>query len=397
MSKSHKETQLEEIWHQVVYRIFDKMFEMSGVDLSTLHQDLYEEVVFELAKLDIHLKEQIKKRRLADRQIDDVDLDKERDECLGPSGTAIIDGTAKMLSEHVWLKLYKERWEPKTKAAQEREKNPKKKVLSVKPVKDNHYIPKWYIRDYWAQAGRIRRLKRDAELQWEEKFAGAGNWGYLPGLYTDKLEAYFSLLEGDAKKPLRKLLDIIPINWPERQSLIGFFVIQVLRNPAFMNRVRVRISPVVSELVGAEQSEDDTYMRDVHETLFGNNDFYDRFVRPLHENAWVLIKSDEPCFVLPDVFCCVDAFEEETHLLVPISPTACFATIPVREDVKRIVPINIKASPAFAWRIVNLLAKSSQSEFLAHHDFDTDKLDPRANDSLEEILSELTSTCEGKH
>ena len=63
-------------------------------------------------------------------------------------------------------------------------------------------------------------------------------------VYSDPLEAYFSLVEGDAKCPINMLLETYPLNSPQREAIVGFLVIQVLRNAA----IQEAVAPVIADL-----------------------------------------------------------------------------------------------------------------------------------------------------
>ena len=58
-----------------------------------------------------------------------------------------ISATARIIHERIWSKRLEERWKPKS---AEREANPRRAKLAVKPVGKNHFIPRWLIRDHWA-------------------------------------------------------------------------------------------------------------------------------------------------------------------------------------------------------------------------------------------------------
>ena len=162
-----------------------------------------------------------------------------------PEGAKTITGTAHMLHERIWKRKMDERWKPKSAKAFEREKYPRAATLAVKPVGKNHFIPRWFIRDLWAADGKVLRWRR-AEAGWTSAPRGFGEWGYRHNLYSDRLEAYLALLEGDAKRPIEMLLDTRPLNMPQREALVGFLIIQMLRNPFFIEAVQQGIAPIIA-------------------------------------------------------------------------------------------------------------------------------------------------------
>jgi hypothetical protein len=94
-----------------------------------------------------------------------------------------------------------------------------------------------------------------------------GSWWFRINLYSDHLEAYFSLLEGDAAKPIEMVLKVEPLNRPQREALIGFIVIQRIRNPHFMEFLAKSMSPLVANEVGKDKANDRVYMQQVYKTL----------------------------------------------------------------------------------------------------------------------------------
>ncbi|MEX2374524.1 MAG: hypothetical protein WD942_02935 [Dehalococcoidia bacterium] len=211
---------LAPIWDEVVQRIIDEMTALDLADEVALHINIREEMVMELVRLQFWLAERVVEKRIGGRTLSEIDAEREREECLGPEGSSTISATAQMASEHVWSKRMKERWQPKSAKALEKETNPKQAKLAVKAVAKNHFIPRWFIRDNWAVDNQIRRWRR-SEDGWTPSWAGIGEWGYRHKLYSDPLEAYFGLLEGDAKRPIQMLLETNPLNIPQREALVA--------------------------------------------------------------------------------------------------------------------------------------------------------------------------------
>ena len=236
----------------------------------------------------------------------------------------------------------------------------------VKPVDKNHFISRWFIRDYWATDGRILRWRR-ANGGWTSKTLGFGQWGYRHKLYSDLREAYFGLLEGDAQRPIKMLLATHPLNEPQRQSLVGFIVIHFLRNPYFMQALEQAVTPVIAELGHA----DDTEMpRKAYESLYRNNEFYHRIATTMTWSPWAIVRSEQPVFVLPDTFAVRTSRLEGMRLIAPLTPSACFVTLPGREREKRIVPYSVRADEDLGRRISMALAQAAVKELLSHPDFE---------------------------
>lgn len=154
---------LATIWDEVVQRIIGEMLDLDRGDQVPLHINLREEMVLELAQMQLWLGEGVVENRMMNRDPSVVDVEQEREECLGPQGAGIISGTARMAHERIWSKRMEERWKPKSEKAIKREANPRRATLSIKPVGKNHFIPRWFIRDNWAVDGKVLRWRRGSE------------------------------------------------------------------------------------------------------------------------------------------------------------------------------------------------------------------------------------------
>lgn len=367
----HPETDVEiasalaEIWDEVLHLIVEKMMDLSAPITTDLHINLREEMILELAKLQNFLGDKIVNDRLAGRTPIEINVDDEREACFSDMGFERITNTAKRVAEQVWLKKYHERWKPKTITALKKEESPKKVKLKIEPKEDNHFIPKSFIRRYWTKNGKIRRYRFNSEGVFESELLPYGQWGFRKNLYSDRMEAYFGLIEGDAAKPISMLLNVEPLNRLQKEALIGFIVIQRLRNPYFIATLREAMVPVVDEHVGQEKSTDDEYMRKVYETLYDNNDFYDKLARPILKNKWVVVRSSEPSFILPDTCNVFGNHKGVQYVIAPITQSDCLVVLPNEDEEQRVVPNYINGSVQLVQDLCSLLLLNINSEFLA--------------------------------
>lgn len=350
------------IYDEAVHRIIVQMFELGRPDETPLDIDLREEMTLEIAKLGFWLGERVVEKRLQNREAAEIDLTAEREAVLGPVGAETIANTARISFDHIWGRLIEERYKPKTIAAAKRKANPRQQALAVKPVGKNHFIPRWFIRDLWAVDGKVLRWRRDG-ASWISARRGFGEWGYRHNLYSDRLEAYFGLLEGDAKKPVEMLLDTRPLNGPQREAFVGFLIIQLLRNPTFIEAHNQHLAPVLENL---DPREGEWTLERSYEAMFQNHDLYRLLATPVMESRWAMVKSAEPVFVLPDTFGVRATGPDGLRLVAPLSPTACFVTLPDREKTKRIVPRHLPADRALARRLAAALVRAADREFLSH-------------------------------
>lgn len=363
-----KADQLAEIWDEVVSSIIKEMLAIASPQMNDLHINLREEMALELAKLSLFISGKVVSDRMNGRSVSEIDHQVERERCFSLEGKERITNTAKNCANQVWLRRYNERWKPKTEAALRKEKNTKKKVVTPKAVEKNHFIPKSFIKRYWSEGGFVYRNIKTSEGPEEKKDIPFGSWGFRKNLYSDSLEAYFGLLEGDAVRPIQMVLDVEPLNGPQREALIGFLVIQRIRNPHFMESIEKSVAPVVASEVGADKAEDKLYMRAVYETLYSQNEFYDKLARPIMYSRWVIVRSETPDFVLPDVCNLFGVHEGRQYVFMPLTPTDCLVVLPIAVKEPRIVPHYIKASNSMIRDVSYILRCAAQSEFLSAKD-----------------------------
>ncbi|WP_123792854.1 DUF4238 domain-containing protein [Pacificibacter maritimus] len=373
---------LAHIWDEVVHRITLELMGLATSAEFEPHINMRGEMTLELARLQIWLGEGVVERRINNRPLNTINPDVEREACLGPNGVEIISGTARMAYDHIWKKITDERWKPKSAKALEREKTPRKTKLAVKPVGKNHFIPKSFLKTNWATNDKILRW-RPTDKGWTSFSRNFGQWGYRKGLYSDELEAYFSLLEGDATQPIQMLLDMRPLNDPQRSSFVGFLIIQMLRNPDFIEGSQKALAPVIAE---SGHGDDPTMARRAYETLFQNNELYDRFARPIMWSRWAIVKSEKPVFVLPDRFSVNRDLGDGLRVIVPLTPRACFVTLLDREEEKDIIPHHLPADQSLARRISATLIEGAGSEFVSHLDFVPDQTKAV---ELEDLLNDI--------
>lgn len=380
-----------QIWDEVVHHIIGEMMELGMYDESPLHINVRADMTLELAQLQLWLAERVVEKRLADRKIEEIDIDTERAECLGERGFKTIKGTAQMVFERIWTRKMEERWKPKSAKASERDNNPNERKLSIKPVNKNHFIPKWLIRDIWSNNSDILRW-RITPQGWISRRRSFGKWGFRRNLYNDRLEAYAGLIEGDAKNPIVMLLQTKPLNRPQQVSLIGFYVVQILRSPFFRERLQQEILSIIEQLPEFDGAMKRPDMSDgTYQMLRQSDDFYHKLAGPLMWSRWAIVRSKSPVFILPDAFCARTELGKDLRIIVPLTPTACFVTLPSEETEKRVVPLNIKADERLASRISSLLMQSAAEEFLSHQDFriggDTEIV------GISQLLKEIENTA----
>lgn len=389
-----KAAALAVIWDEVTQAIIQAMLTHENDIERELHINIKGEMALELAKLILVITEKVIEKRTADRDIATIDPEAERLACLGPEGMVTIENTGRMFYEHVWRRFLEERWVPKSRKAIERDATrPPPTKLPVKPVRDKHFISRWFIRDYWAN-GPQATCWRKVDDAWSRCDIQFGRWGHRRELWGDKLEAYFSLLEGDAKRPIQMLLAVEPLNQPQQQAFVAHLVIHLLRNPRFIGALRKELRDMHEQTAREMGASVDDVARNLYETLYQNNELYVRYARPLLWSQWAIVAAPEPVFVLPDTFCARGIVDGEHRLVVPLTPFKCFVTLAARETEKRVVPFQLKAEIHLARHMSRLLMQSATSEFLSHENFSLDANVPSANFS--DILKGIETALNGK-
>lgn len=376
------------VWESVVDSVIESMLAYAAPKMKDPHIDLREEMTLELARLRAFLCQQVVIERKAGRLIKDIDPTAEEEHCFNQTGKARITATAQVCPEQIWLRINRERWEPKTTAALIREKASRKPRDVVSPqVTDNHFIPKSFIKRYWSEGQFVYRSIKTSTEQKEKVRTPSGSWGFNKNLYSDRLEAYFGLLEGDATEPIRMILKVEPLNRPQREALVGFIVIQRLRNPAFIRSITTSIAAAFTSKVSIE---DKTYMQAVYESICSQNDFYDNLARPILYSSWVVVRSTKPDFVLPDVCNLFGEYGGRRFVLMPLTPNDCLVVLPIEVARPRIVPHYIQAPPELVRDISFVLRHIAEDEFLSDKDASFDALDDDAEVVISRTISALS-------
>ena len=358
------------ILEKVATLILDEMHKITSNEMTELHINLKEEMIFEHAKLHLHIVNKVIEVQTKDFNPNDINIHDEENKCFSPDGFSKIRNTAKIIAEHIWLPKYHQRWKLKTRAALAKENKQKTTKLTIKKVRDNHFIPKSFIQKYWANAGNIRKnIINPTEIN--SKIISFSKWGFVRNLYSDWLEAYFGLIEGDASEPIRKIINCEPLNGPEKNALIGFIVIQHIRNPSFIEKYTQKLRPLVIEHYGLDKANELTHQRMIYESLYSNNDAYGNLAKSLHENQWVLIRSPNNKILLPDICNIFSSISAGTFIVAPITYKDCLFVLPGKSDG---YPFSryITATDELEHMLMNFIVSNCQSEFLSSLDTEID-------------------------
>ena len=373
---------LSQIWDEVVHEILSDVVALSSKDESPLHIDLREEMIFELAKLQLWLSDAVVEKRTKHRNLAEINVDRERDECLGTKGKEEIFETAAIVYTNIWNRFMEDRWKPKSKKALDPNTRKRSIVLSMQPVTNNHFISKWLIKS-WAENGRVLRFRRTGK-SWQTRAIGYGSWGYEKKLYSDGLEAYFALMEGDAREPVRKLIGTEPLNRPQRTAFVAFLVVHFLRNPIYRKSILNTVVPLLDE---PRKVGDISMALKAYEHMFKDNNVFNTLASPMIASEWAILRSVDPIFPLPDTFGLKGMTSKGLRMIVPLSPRVCFVSLLATETESSIVPKSLYLDRSLASRVVQALTSCAASEFIVYPDF-IDNVDGE-NETLENLLVDL--------
>lgn len=385
-AESHLVDRFSVIWDEVVDSIIRKMLEYCNPHINAIHINLREEMTLELAKLSLTIAEKVVNARLGGRRIEQLDENFEREACFNEEGMAKICNTATIFAEHVWLKIYGERWKPRTEAMIKRDGVPRISKFAPQKVGENHFVPKSFLKRYWSENDSIFRFTKNEGGAFTKDTKTFGQCCFEKNLYSDGLEAWFGLLEGDAERPLKMLLNVEPLNRPQRESLVGFIVIQRLRNLHFIDSLKRQMKPIVADMVGGERENNPDYMRSVYEILFTNNEFYDKLAGPILRNVWVMVRAHDSEFVLPDTCNIFGTHDGGQYVVMPITPKDCLVILPFAAHEIRIVPYYINADQALSRNISSILIANAKNYFLAGKSFQCNAL---ASGTHREIIQRI--------
>ncbi|MEO9515447.1 MAG: hypothetical protein ABJH45_01875 [Paracoccaceae bacterium] len=85
---------LATIWDEVVHRVTLELMNLVTDEDAEIHINLREEMILELARLQIWLGERVVEQRIDNRPLSTIVPEVEREACLGPKGTE------KLLAQH---------------------------------------------------------------------------------------------------------------------------------------------------------------------------------------------------------------------------------------------------------------------------------------------------------
>ena len=367
---------LAAIWSIERDRIIERMIDISNDEFGPVPLDAKPEALFELAKAILWLERQIIQQKTQTVAIECIDPDQERFALETSTVQDRIENTARRIADEVWKRCHDEwsrRFPGLVEAQERRSRSRKGRRLIVSRessgVKNQHFSPT-STNEFWAigQQKLIRIYERGIDQSIRSCDRGYTTWGQAPFLYSQRLERWFRLIEGDAKVPYTKLLSIIPLSENERRCWIAFLVTQILRTPSSILKILPRLKRFIeTEDIAFPVTTDK--LRQVYETIFTNNDIFAEFYRLITGYQWELwsapvngqfIRSDDPILI------CGSADRGSWQLVYPMSPDKCFVAGPSKiENAPSVVPRNGELDDVRLRRINERIARSARRSVIA--------------------------------
>ena len=296
---------ISDVWSIEGTKVIDRMFKITHErGIRALPLQARPEAIFELAKLIHWLEGQIIKTKTAQTPIQAIDAEAERDALGTPLIQDRIENTAVVLAEHIWVPLCTQWWKRFSRIKHERPKSVRSIARKQTPGTRRHYSPA-FSNKHWALKNRVRVYSLGLDDAVRSDDVPAKSWGREPFLYSQELEDWLGLVEGDAGKPYKKLLEGIPLSEGETRQWVAYLAVQRFRTPGFILRLLPKLARSVSER-GLDSPTDTASLRSAFERMLSSDkvfaDMYQRLVghcwemwRTLPEPGF--IRSDEPVLV----------------------------------------------------------------------------------------------------
>lgn len=356
----------DELINLIFQKLSNKINQKNQED--NIHYLLYEEQIFCLANYRLNFGNYIIRNEIKNIDFDNFNIKKERKRLLGNEKR--IENTSLNLFISLYKNKYEIRWIPKSRKLVNNVKKEKKK-RNIKNVDKNHFITKSFIKRYWTNSELNIHLFNKENLI--AKSLPYGKFGHKNNIYSNNLEDYFGLIESNSINIIEKLINIIPINIIEKNSLITFIIIHYLRNPYYFK------SGIEREFF--KQNMDYQSIQNYYESLFDDN-IYKKMTENIFINQWCLLKSNDSLFVLPDTSLLYMLEKDKPFIIFPISPKYCLSILPYKDNRKeeeKIIPTNISLKKDETILISSFLINIANKEFVSNSKFKKDFLNSNVN------------------
>ena len=289
------------------------------------------EAVFELARLTLRLEDQIISKRTTETPIEELDPVAEGRALGTADRLERIENTARIYATAIWKRLHDGWWKkyPALSTVPKRGPRPLAEITSG-GTKHQHFSPV-FSNKRWADeaTGKVRVYSIDVAGGVTSKDVGYRSWGRESFIYSQDLERFFAVVEGDARTPYMKLLNGHPFSEEDRRHWVAFLATQMYRTPWFI----VQNLAVLKEFIGVRQlayPTDTASVRRIYEGLFTDNRVFAAVYKLIGGRNWTILRAASGCqFVRSDNPAIVTADADQGRVvLYSLSPSACFAAGP---------------------------------------------------------------------
>lgn len=333
---------LAEIWSEELNRIIKRTLEISSLETGlTVPREARHAAIFELANLRLWLEEVITKAKTEGIAIDQIDPGSERRALDSPEGKERIEGTAHLFANRIWKRLL-QKWREANPAIvvpdSSRRRGPRRRVVgatAAKGVRKQHYSPT-FSNEYWASGPtkKVRAYTRGVDLEIVSSDVACRSWGWESFLYSQSLESWLSLVEGDVGPTYGKLLETIPLSDLECRYWIAYLLAQVLRTPSSIMEFLFGLrNTIVDQRI--DYSTNIADLRLGFESVFSNNEVFAQYYRRICGRRWKMlqppsgsqfIRADNPVLFVGSVS------KGTWTMLYPMTPDRCFVAGPEEAD-----------------------------------------------------------------
>jgi len=324
---------LAALWTDEVDRVVSGMLALARDSVGpVLPEECRHAALRELAELQLWLEQRIVERKLAGCRLDEIDPEAEAAWAGSPEASECIENTATICANGIWIPLVRE-WRRRYPFIDDQRARPTKLVprrVSAPGSRRHHYSPRFANRRWANEDGLLRVYRRGVDHLLTFRDVGYGSWAWEPFLYSQGLERYFGLVEGDAAGPYRKLLTAEPLSEQDRRCWVAFLTVQLFRTPSMIVRNLAGLRALIRRRE-LDFPTDVASLRLAHETLFTNNDLFAHLYRMLCRREWRLlspppgkhfVRGDNPAVVVGS------ESNGNWRLVYPLSPDRCFVAGP---------------------------------------------------------------------
>lgn len=385
--------QVAVIWQAEVDRIVERMLKYSAEAVGFgCHYLLRDEIAFHLAQLSVWLSDLIVSTRLNEvGGCAGLSASRERELAETPKALARVEQTARNMA-HAWSGKIQE-WQRRTETLLAREGSTRKLKPRlwypgrprVLPIANNHYVPRFSNR-FWADSnGSVLEYSPALGGGVRAEACGYTEWGSARYLYSARVEAQLSAIEGDAQTPYMKLVGGRPFSGPNERDWIAFLVAQILRTPRFILKNISALSYLVKKNKW-DYPQTPARLRAAYETIFSDSGVYTGYHRAIESKSWwigkttgavCLIKSDEPVLLTGPLT------RIDSSLVMPLSPTRCFVAGPLlRRDSPPLRVGEVDLTDAHVRGLNRAFARNARRSVIARIADDS----PEMRSTLSEVL-----------